>query len=210
LIAGNLGWNTQFRASEKEPLTMTFKDYDGNGIVDPVFNYYVHGESYPAMPKDDITGQIPVLNKKYLDYNDYALATSASLFNPEQKKGEQKLEVHQQQTMILKNDKGKFSWQSLPIQAQFSCVYAMAVVDANGDGNKDLLLCGNNRHTRIKYGEYNANHGMLLMGNGKCNFSYMPQYLSGFIVKADVRSVVTIKDKIIFGCNNMQPVVYTK
>ncbi|MEP6845614.1 MAG: VCBS repeat-containing protein, partial [Panacibacter sp.] len=37
LIIGNMGLNTQFKASEKEPLEMYYKDFDNNGSVDPIF-----------------------------------------------------------------------------------------------------------------------------------------------------------------------------
>ena len=41
LIIGNMGLNTQFKASEKEPLEMYYKDFDNNGSVDPIFSFYI-------------------------------------------------------------------------------------------------------------------------------------------------------------------------
>jgi len=65
----------------------------------------------------------------------------------------------------------------------------LAKSDINNDGLEDifvgsakrqpsqifiLVLAGNNAWTRIKFGRYKANHGALLLGNGKGNFVYVP------------------------------------
>ncbi len=39
IIAGNLGLNRQFRASKKEPLSICYGDFDGNGSIDPLACY---------------------------------------------------------------------------------------------------------------------------------------------------------------------------
>ncbi|RYY58161.1 MAG: RNA-binding protein [Chitinophagaceae bacterium] len=86
LVLGNMGLNGQLRASEKQPVTIDYKDFDSNGSVDPILNYYIQGVSYPAASRDDLAEQIPMLNKKYLQYETYARATSANLLTAEQSK----------------------------------------------------------------------------------------------------------------------------
>ncbi|MEO6288298.1 MAG: hypothetical protein ABIO76_00165 [Ginsengibacter sp.] len=79
-------------------------------------------------------------------------------------------------------------------------------IDANHDGKKDLLLCGNNTWTRIKFGRYSANHGVLLLGDGLNHFSYVLQFKSGLDIRGNVRSIGKVKDKskiqIVVGINN--------
>ena len=100
------------------------------------------------------------------------------------------------QTIYLENQGNKgFLMHKLPAEAQYSPVYSIISVDANHDGKKDLLLCGNNTWTRIKFGRYSANHGVLLFGDGKGNFSYVPQYKSGLKIRGNVRSIVSVKNK---------------
>jgi hypothetical protein len=74
------------------------------------------------------------------------------------------------------------------------------------------LLAGNNSWTRIKYGRYSANHGILLIGDGKGNFSYIPPMHSGLNVRGDVRSMLQIKTgsavSIFFGMNNAPVISY--
>src|SRR4030095_9754725 len=75
LFVGNCGINTQFHATEKEPVTMYYKDFDNNGSIDPVLCYYINGVSYPAASRDDITDQLPMLKKRFIEYHSYANAT---------------------------------------------------------------------------------------------------------------------------------------
>jgi hypothetical protein len=45
ILAGNLGLNTQLRASQKEPMTLTYGDFDQNGTIEPVINYFIQGKA---------------------------------------------------------------------------------------------------------------------------------------------------------------------
>jgi hypothetical protein len=85
-------------------------------------------------------------------------------------------------------------------------VYAITATDVNHDGKPDLILAGNNSWTRIKFGRYRANHGIVLSGDGKGNFLYVPQSQSGLNLRDDVRSVQLIQSgnttQLIFGVND--------
>ncbi|HYK55614.1 MAG TPA: RNA-binding protein, partial [Flavisolibacter sp.] len=107
------------------------------------------------------------------------------------------------ETVYLQNDgEAGFTLKPLPVEAQYAPVYAILSADINKDGNKDLVLAGNNTFTRIKFSRYDANHGMLFLGNGKGSFCYVPQYQSGFDIKGDVRSAIKLNDLLLFGMNN--------
>lgn len=206
LVIGNLGENAQFRASEKEPVTVYYKDFDNNGSIDPILCYYIHGKSYPAASRDDLMDQLPGLKKKFLTYRSYASATINDLFSPEELEDARVLKADLMKTVYLENKGGSFELKTLPIEAQYSPVYAIASIDANKDGKKDIVLAGNNVWTRIKFGRYDANHGILLAGDGKGNFSYVPQYLSGLDVRGDARSLEVVNTgktkRIFFGVND--------
>ncbi len=206
LVIGNMGTNTQFHASEQEPVTLYYKDFDGNGSIDPILCYYINGKSFPAISRDDLTDQLPGLKKKFLQYKDYSNATINDLFDPEQLKDAGVLKAEEMRTVYLEN-KGKegFVMHTLPIEAQFSPVYAITSLDANKDGKKDLVLAGNNSWTRIRYGRYDANHGIVLLGDGKGGFTFLPPAQSGLKVRGDVRSIEYSNNYLLFGINN-QPV----
>ncbi|CAN5169744.1 hypothetical protein BH20BAC1_BH20BAC1_14940 [soil metagenome] len=102
---------------------------------------------------------------------------------------------------------------TLPLEAEYSPVYGFATADINGDGKKDVLLTGNNTWTRIKFGRYSANHGVILLGNGKGDFAYATQTESGLNIRGNVRSLHLIKtgksQNIIAGINDSNALLLT-
>jgi hypothetical protein len=206
LVIGNCGINTQFRCTAKEPMTIYYKDFDNNGSIDPILCYYINGVSFPAASLDDLTDQLPFLKKKFLAYKDYANATIQDLFTSDQLKDAKVLKAEMMESVVLENQGKQFLLHKLPIEAQFAPIYGITSLDVNHDGKKDLLLAGNNSWTRIKFGRYTADHGTLLTGDGKYQFTYVPQVKSGLQIRGDVRSVTAVKNKekmqIIVGINN--------
>ena len=204
LILGNQGLNNQFTASAQHPLSLYYKDFNHNGTIDPIFCYYIGDTSYPAISRDDLTGKIPALKKKFLEYRSYADATIKDLFSPEELKDAGLLKTETLSTLWLEN-KGEagFTLHTLPQEAQYGPTYAISTADINGDGHPDLLLAGGNQWTRIRFGRFRANHGVLLLNDGKGNFTYIPQSLSGLQLRDDVRSVLPLGNKqILFGVND--------
>ena len=207
LVLGNCGTNTQFHVTDKEPMNIYFKDFDNNGSLDPVVCYYIGGISYPVFSRDDLTDQLPLLKKKFLEYKSYANATINDLFDKEQLADAGILKAEMMQTIYLENQGNKgFIPHPLPMQANHAPVYGIVLEDLNQDGKRDILLAGNNTWTRIKFGRYSANHGVFLSGDGKGSFSYIPQDKSGLSIRGNVRSLSVIKSantkKIIAGVND--------
>lgn len=202
IIAGNMGLNTQFNASEKEPLELHYSDFDKNGSVDPIFSFYIQGKRYPYLTRDELAGQMPVFKKRFSNYKNYADITMDDLFlNNELKDAAHLTADHMATTLFLSSATGKFSVGQLPQQVQYSPVYTINSFDFNKDGKTDLLLCGNNSHTKIRLGKSDANYGVLLAGDGKGNFQYISQNESGFNIWGDVRSCIWLNDKFYFGIN---------
>jgi hypothetical protein len=200
LVIGNLGLNTQCKVSDKEPAELYYKDFDGNGTIEPVFCFYIQGKSYPFLSRDEMVGQINGMSKRFQHYQDYADATLQDVFTPEQLKDAGHLTANSLTTTYFeRSNDGKFHIKELPMQAQYSPVFTITPIDYNKDGNEDLLLCGNINHARLRFGNYDANYGVLLKGNGKGKFTYINQQQSGFRLKGDVRSVLNINDTLLFG-----------
>jgi enediyne biosynthesis protein E4 len=210
LIIGNMGLNTQFKVSEKEPLEMYYKDFDNNGSVDPIFSCYIQHKRYPYITRDELVTQLPVMRKRFSNFKSYADITMEELFqNNELKDAHHLVANHMSTTCFISNQTGKFKIAEMPKEVQYSPVYSITVMDFNGDRNTDLLFCGNNSHTKIRLGKFDANYGILLAGDGKGNFNYIKQSESGFNIWGDVRSCVQIKDKIYFGINGKKLIAYT-
>lgn len=213
LILGNAGTNLQFRASEKEPVSVYYKDFDGNGSVDPVFCFYIQGVSYPSASRDDLVEQLPGIKKKFLEYAVYAKATIDDIFTEEQLKDAGLYKAEMLQSVYLQNNGVTgFEMKALPEEVQYSPVYVMQTIDVNNDGKKDVIIAGNNAWTRVRFGRHRSNHGIILIGDGKGGFRYVPQYESGLNIRGDVRSLEMInikgKKKILFGVNDAPVQVY--
>lgn len=208
LVIGNLGLNAQFKASEKEPMSIYYKDFDENGSVDPIFCYYIGGVSYPAASRDDLMDQLPSLKNKFLEYHKYANATINDLFTADQLKDAKMLKAELLETVYLENTGKGFKLKQLPVEAQYAPVYAIASSDLDKDGKKDIILAGNNSWTRIKFGHFTSSNGTLLSGNGKGEFSYVPQWKSGLNIRGNVRSLKMFPSgknsgaQLVFGINN--------
>lgn len=213
LVLGNLGINTQIRASENEPATLIYDDFDQNGTVDFFMNYYIQGKSYPACSRDEMAEQLPLMKKKFPDYKTFSEATIEQMLESNQLEKAHKKEIKNLKTIILENRKGKFIVHELPIEAQASPVYSILAEDFNHDGKKDLLLMGNNSKFRLRVGKVDANHGVVLMNEGHVNgatfhFENLSPTKSGLYVRGDIRDVKAIGKTILIGVNNDKLKVY--
>jgi hypothetical protein len=203
---GNMGTNTQFVASEKEPAEMFFADQDNNGSVDPIFSFYIQGKRYPYVTRDELLEQLGSFRKRFTNYESYADVALSDLFTPEQLGGFRVLNANRMETTIyLSQPDNSYRSATLPLEAQYSPVCSIVVFDYDKDGNQDVVLAGNVARAKLRLGKFDANYGTLLKGDGRGGFEYIPQAVSGFDVRGDVRSSIVIDDVIYFGVNG-QPV----
>jgi len=202
LLIGNMGLNTQCKASYKEPAEMFYKDFDDNGAPDPILCFYINGKSYPFVTRDELLEQVSMMRSRFTDYKSYADITLDKMFTTEELADAKQLKANYLTTaLFVSGADGKFHEKPLPIQAQFAPVFTITPVDIDKDGRQDLLLCGNINHARLRFGKYDANYGVLLKGDGTGNFTYVPQYMSGLHITGDVRSVLNINNTLLFGIN---------
>ncbi|MDP1815678.1 MAG: VCBS repeat-containing protein [Leadbetterella sp.] len=206
LIVGNLGFNSQLKASTTEPVSLFYQDFDDNGKIDPILAYYTQGKNYPAYSRDEISDQIVSLKKKYISHEAYSTATIDEVLAEFKDKDIKKLEITTLESVYLKNEKGTFTIQTLPIQAQFAPIYAIENTDINGDGFLDLILGGNQSKGRVRLGNIDANYVQVFMNDKKGNFTYQ----SSLGVKGDVRGLKMINNQLIVAINNQQARVFKK
>ena len=209
IVAGNLGSNSQCRASVSEPVEMYYSDFDENGSVDPILTTYIQHKRYPFLSKDELTTQVVGMARKYRNYKDYADATIEDVFSKDQLARATKLSATELKScLFLRGNNGKFRKGNLPADVQYSPVFTITALDYDQDGNEDLLFCGNISHARLRFGNYDANYGLLLQGDGKGNFKTVDQNISDLNIRGDVRSVIRINDKLIFGINGHKTLAY--
>ena len=194
-IVGNCGNNNQFKASEKNPMTMYAEDFDKDGAIDPIVCYYIDGKSYPMASKDELLDQIPSLKKKYIKYSDYADATIDDIFSKEQIRNAKMYSCKNLSTGILfNNGNNHFLFQPLPLQAQFSKIFGAIADDFDNDGKRDILIAGNYFPYKTQLGRDDAGLGLLLKGTGNRTFKAVDPSESGCYIDGDVRALTQIKN----------------
>ncbi len=197
-IAGNLGLNTNYTASPKQPLTIYAKDFDNNGLLDPMVFCYMKSpdgsmKSYPMTNKDDLVAQMISTRKKYPTYKAYGTATMDDMWSAKDKEGALIMQATDMQSSFIKNEgNGKFSIHPLPLQAQEAPVFGMHCEDVNGDGNLDVLMIGNDYGMEPYSGRHDAFMGLYLQGDGKGNFTPVSLQKSGFFVPGDGKALATL------------------
>ena len=207
LIVGNLGLNTQLKASAQEPLELVYKDFDKNGSIDPMLTCYIQGESYPFAGRDELLDQMYSLRSKFTDYASYANAKLTDIFSKSDLKDAAVLNAVTLESMYLENARGRFVPRALPAPAQFSPLYSMTLIDYNTDGNMDVIVAGNQSSIRIRMGVIDANFGQLYESDGKGNFTYIEQPESGLRLTGDTRSMEVVQTNghvlLVVGTNNV-------
>jgi hypothetical protein len=197
-IVGNVGLNSFYKGDENYPLSITAKDFDGNGAYIAITSLYLLDQQgkkkeFPAFGRDDIARQFPSIKKKFATYHPFALATMNDILTSEQLAGAVRLQANMVQSCYLRNDgAGKFTFIPLPQAAQVSVVNAMVVDDFDGDGNLDILINGNDYGTEVATGQYDALNGLLLIGDGRGDFTARSIQSSGIYIPHDGKALVKL------------------
>ena len=190
-IAGNLGLNTRLKATEKEPISMYYNDFDDNGKFEQIITFYLQGKEIPFANKDEIQRQIPKIKKSFLYAEDFAKANLYDIFTKEKLKASKLVQAyHFANTLFINDGKGKFTAKVLPWEAQISAYKSAVVMDANGDKWPDILMMGNFYDNNVQMGRYDADYGTLLINTGKQDFNAAP--INGLSIKGQVRHIAPI------------------
>jgi hypothetical protein len=207
LIGGNLGLNSIFRASVKEPVEMYLNDFDNNGLIDQIICSYEDGISYPVASLDELAAYISGIIRKYPNYSDFGGKTVKEIFGNEAiNQSLIKKAVLLESCLFINNGDGTFKIRQLPVESQFSPVRDIIVKDFNNDSIRDIVLSGNDYQVSPSIGRYDASYGWYLSGNTGLEFKAIMPVESGLIIKGDSRRLLTIrisgKEYLIAAVNN--------
>jgi hypothetical protein len=193
ILAGNWGENSKLHASEQYPLQLYVGDFDHNGITDQLLAVEKQGKYYPFLGKEDFEKQLPALvRKKYANYSSFAGQTMDQVFG-EQLKQAQQLSVATLSSMSLIADgKGKYSIEKLPMQLQWSPVFAFYTDDLNGDKKQDIISAGNFYGVLPYEGRYDAGYGHVLLASAN-GWQALPIARSGMLLQGEVRDIKRIR-----------------
>lgn len=211
IIAGNWGHNTRLQASQEHPITLYRNDFDANGRVDPIVTYYYQGVETTIATKDELVKQLPIINKKFISYADFAKASLSDLLTTEKLKEASKKQITTLSSMYFENlGNGNFKSTPLPFMAQVSAVMDMQIDDFNNDGYLDVFLVGNLYEISTQLGRLDGLGGLLLLNDQK-GFFTKPKTQHNFNINGPARSITKLEIKgkthYIVGLNNDRPVL---
>ena len=211
-VVGNLGLNSRMVASVNEPAHLYGNDFDRNGSYEQIITCFrpfgTAGERRECVMalKPDLQKRIPSIKTKYIKHMDYAKATFEDIFSAQQREGMTVRTVQTAETSILINESnGAFSVKALPLPAQTSPIHGILTGDYNRDGKTDILLTGNFYDVLTEVGRYDANYGLLLLGDNRLNFRPTKPEQTGFFVRGQVRRMQPVR-----GANGSQFIVLAK
>lgn len=202
-IVGNHGLNSRFKASSDRPITLYSKDFDKNGFIDPIMTFRAaNGKDYPYALRHNLIDQIRGLKKRFPDYDSFKDADIGKIFSEEELKDATVSQVSELETIVLVNN-GGFDFEKivLPIEAQFSNVYAIATADFDSDGDQDIVLGGNLYSVKPEIGRYDASYGVFIENLGSMDFkSNIAE--KRFSVKGEIRDFKLDGQKLFVARNS--------
>jgi hypothetical protein len=194
LVVGNLGLNSFLKASNTQPVQLYINDFSGNNKLEQILTYYNGSQVYPLASRDMMIENIPFLVEKYPKYADFAGAAIDDIFNEDLLQSAQVRKAVEFASVVLMNNGDEtFTKINLPIEVQFSPVYAILVDDFDKDGFQDMLTGGNFSGVPPELGRYDASYGNVLLGEGTGSFTSASLQSSGFIVTGEIRQMKKIK-----------------
>jgi hypothetical protein len=206
LIAGNIGLNTQYRATPEKPALLFYGDLDGSGATNLLEAHFDGDLGYPDRGLDALAQAMPSLRAKFSSFDQFARAPIEQITTMDRlRKSYRRQAAVLESGIFLSDGKGHFTWRALPRLAQSAPVRDIAVADLNGDGNADLVLAQNDFSTHHDIGRADGAVGLLLTGDGKGNFTPLWPNQSGIVASGESRRVQIVdvngdgRADIVFG-----------
>ena len=191
-ILGNLGKNYKYKASQEEPFTVHYLDYDGNGKKDIVLSYYNFGEKYPLRGRSCSSEQIPNLKKEFPSYDLFAGSNLYDVYNKDDLAKALHYDAYMFESIALKNNNGEYTIEFLPIHAQFSSIQTIYDLGLTNEGNVALIVGGNMFQSEVETPRNDASYGLVISCE-KNNWEYMLPKDSGLYLPNDVRKLEAIR-----------------
>ena len=166
---GNLGYNTKYTASMKEPLVLHWGEMDDSGKPRLIEACYKSGKFLPIRGKSCSTNAIPSLADKFKTFHAFASAELTDIYQPKFLDQSLRIEINELASGIWLNEGGEFRFKN-SFLAQTSSVFGMSTADFNGDGWIDLGLVQNFFPMQPETGRVNGGLGMLLLGSESGKF----------------------------------------
>jgi enediyne biosynthesis protein E4 len=192
-VAGNLGLNSKYRASPKEPVTVRANDFNKDGALDAFLFAFNQQNEFPVHTRTTMIEQIPALRKRVYTFHQYGKSGYEQLFTEDERKHAVEWKAEEMRSLYIENQ-GNFSFRvsALPVAAQISPTFGIVPVDVDADGLLDIVAIGNSYAPDALTGRYDASPGYILKGGGDGTFSLLPAQQTGFAISGDTKALALL------------------
>ena len=199
-VAGNVGWNTKYKASAEHPVRLYFGDFDDNGTRDLVEAKYEGDDLLPVRGRSCSSQAMPFLAEKFPTYDAFASSVLGEIY-PQQKLAScGQLEATTLASCLLRNDgTGRFTVEVLPRRAQIAPIFGMVALG-------DLLVCAQNSFApEPETGRFDGGTGLVLRGTAD-GIEVVPPHEHGIVEFGDRKALVVTGDGVVLFGRNDGPV----
>ena len=124
LLAGNWGLNSKLAAGKEGPLKLYIKDFDHNGSLEQIMTYFIGGQEYPFLGKDQLELALPSLKQKHLSYDEVAGKSVQFMFGDLLKDCVELKAETLGSACFINDGNGNFTRMDLPGELQLSPIFS--------------------------------------------------------------------------------------
>jgi len=192
-VAGNVGLNTQYKASPSHPALLFYGDFAGSGARQVVEAYYEGDRLYPWRPRRDLGAAIPSVLARYPRNDYYARATLGEILGEDKLAAARRFEATELRSgVFLSQPDGTHRFEPLPRIAQIAPIQGLAAGDFDGDGRADVYAVQNSYSPIPSVGRFDGGLGQMLRGDGRGGFTPVPPAECGLVVPGDAKALSVV------------------
>jgi hypothetical protein len=188
IVATNWGRNTRYQPYRAHPIRMFWGDWDRNGTIELLETVYDSGlqKVVPWRDYETVVQAIPTVALRLPSFRAYGLASVHEVLGDHASQARISAATTLD-SMVFLNRPDRFEPRSLPVEAQFTPAFGVAVSDFDGDGAEDVFLSQNFFGTEPETARFDGGRGLWLRGDGKGGFVAVSAQESGIEVYGEQR-----------------------
>lgn len=193
IIGGNHGLNSRFHATESAPMELWFGDLDRRGRLDQILAWYRDAEGpFPVRLWHHLIDRIPFMRSRFPTHASYAGRTMQEILTEEEQQWMEVYRAYKLASSVYWNEGGEtFRQENLPMEVQLAPLFAVEVMDLNGDGRPEVLFGGNLNAVDPQAGSYMSQPMRMVVVSEERDFRLVPFERSGLDLFGEIREVVS-------------------
>ncbi|MBL9135314.1 MAG: VCBS repeat-containing protein [Verrucomicrobiales bacterium] len=189
LVVGNWGRNTPRHPTPRSPIELHYADVEGTGRFALLETWQdpATGRRWPHRDWSALSLGFPMIQEKFPTFASLSVAEVPSLLAVLPPTAS--VRAATLDSVLLLNRGDHYEVAPLPVEAQLSPVFGVALGDLDGDGNVDVVLSQNFRGVAAVESRHDAGLGLWLRGDGHGQLDPIPAAASGLRLDGDGRGL---------------------